>query len=107
MEGEFHEWACFAAQQAAEKAVKAVYQKLHGEARGHSIVELLEQLPASIQRSTELLAKAASLDLHYVTPRYPNTVPAGFPGKYYSQQQAREAIDNAEAILSFCEDNLL
>ncbi len=30
-----HEWACFAAQQAAEKAVKAVHLSLGQEAWGH------------------------------------------------------------------------
>jgi len=32
MEDGFFEWTCFIAQQAAEKAVKAVYQKLRAEA---------------------------------------------------------------------------
>ncbi|MDW8024318.1 MAG: HEPN domain-containing protein [Armatimonadota bacterium] len=27
----FYEWACLSAHQAAEKAVKAAFQKLHGE----------------------------------------------------------------------------
>ncbi|MBX6423069.1 HEPN domain-containing protein [Thermosulfurimonas sp. F29] len=31
------EWACFAAQQAAEKAVKALYEYLGGEGWGHTI----------------------------------------------------------------------
>ena len=38
------EWACFAAQQAAEKAVKAVYEQLGGVAWGHSVTELLQGL---------------------------------------------------------------
>jgi HEPN domain-containing protein len=29
----YFEWACFSAHQAAEKAVKALFQHLHGEAR--------------------------------------------------------------------------
>lgn len=35
MKDEFFEWSCFIAQQGAEKAVKAVYQKIGGEAWGH------------------------------------------------------------------------
>jgi HEPN domain-containing protein len=31
LEDEDYEWSCFAAQQAAEKAVKALYQKLGAE----------------------------------------------------------------------------
>ena len=34
LEGGLYEWAAFAAQQCAEKAAKAVYQRLGGEARG-------------------------------------------------------------------------
>jgi HEPN domain-containing protein len=40
----FYEWACFSAQQAAEKAVKAVFQKMGAEAWGYSIADLLQEL---------------------------------------------------------------
>ena len=40
-----YEWSCFAAQQAAEKAVKALYQKLGADAWGHSVSMLLSNLP--------------------------------------------------------------
>ena len=42
-----HEWACFAAQQAGEKAVKALHLHLGQEAWGHVIARLLRELPAS------------------------------------------------------------
>jgi len=41
----FYEWACFVAQQAVEKAVKAIYERLHCEAWGNSISYLLRDLP--------------------------------------------------------------
>ena len=37
---EFFEWSCFISQQAAEKALKAVFQKIGAEAWGHSLLEL-------------------------------------------------------------------
>ena len=40
-----HKWACFAAQQAAEKAVKALHLALGQEAWGHVIARLLAELP--------------------------------------------------------------
>jgi HEPN domain-containing protein len=40
-----YEWACFAAQQSAEKAVKALFLKANGDAWGHSVSALLQQLP--------------------------------------------------------------
>ena len=39
---EYYEWACFTAQQAA---VKALFQKIHGDAWGHAISKLLKELP--------------------------------------------------------------
>lgn len=41
----YQEWACFNAQQSAEKALKALYQHFTGEAWGHSVKYLLEGLP--------------------------------------------------------------
>jgi len=41
MKDEFFEWSCFIAQQAAEKAVKTVFQKLNTVAWGHSVFELI------------------------------------------------------------------
>jgi len=67
-----HEWACFAAQQAAEKAVKALHESVGTEAWGHSVAELLRGLgdiPA------ELLDAARALDKHYIPARYPNSPP--------------------------------
>lgn len=40
-----HEWACFAAQQAAEKAVKALHLALGQEAWGYVIAQLMRELP--------------------------------------------------------------
>ena len=43
-ESGFYEWACFIAQQAAEKGVKSVYQAKGGSAIGHGIGFLLRGL---------------------------------------------------------------
>ena len=42
MTGQFYEWACFLCQQSAEKAVRAVYQKMGAEAFGHSVAGLID-----------------------------------------------------------------
>ena len=42
-----YEWACFAAQQAAEKAAKAAHAALGQEAWGHAVTELLDALRPS------------------------------------------------------------
>lgn len=104
---EFHEWACFAAQQAAEKSIKALYQRLGGEAWGHSIKELFEELPREIRPPEHLFDSAKLLDQYYIGPRYPNSVPEGKPGDFYTRGQAEGAIAHAEGIIAFCEDHIL
>ncbi|GBD09720.1 hypothetical protein HRbin22_01980 [Candidatus Thermoflexus japonica] len=74
-----HEWACFAAQQAAEKAVKALHRSCGQEAWGHGIARLLQELPDAISVPPDLIEKARVLDNFYIPPRYPNSYPAGAP----------------------------
>ena len=45
-----YEWACFAAQQAAEKSVKALYQKLGIEVWGHSVSRMLKRDRGILQK---------------------------------------------------------
>lgn len=101
------EWACFAAQQAAEKAVKALYQKLGASARGHSVAMLLSQLPPGVAVDQTLIDKAKVLDKHYIPPRYPNAYPSGAPFEYYTHEEAARAIEYADAIVGFCRDRIL
>jgi HEPN domain-containing protein len=57
----FYEWACFSAQQAAEKTLKAVYLHNNQEGWGHSVAGLLRNLPAAA-KAAELNETAARLD---------------------------------------------
>ena len=103
IEGGHYEWACFAAQQGAEKAIKAVFQKLGGEAWGHSVAHLLAALPRSLAVETGLLDVARELDRHYVPARYPNSHPVGAPFEHYMRGEAERAVSNAHRIVVFCE----
>jgi HEPN domain-containing protein len=96
-----HEWACFAAHQAAEKAVKALHQCHHQEAWGHVIARLLQQLPAEVGVPEGLADKARVLDSFYVPTRYPNGHPAGYPGENYGALQSKEGIGYAREIVEF------
>ena len=100
----FHEWACFTAQQGAEKAVKAVYQKINQSVRGHSIIKMMEGLKDKIKVSEDLLHLARILDRYYIESRYPNGFPAGSPFEYFDKKIAKEAYDAAREIFRFCED---
>lgn len=96
------EWAAFACHQAAEKAIKALYQKLHLEAWGHTISALLAQLPEAAAPDTVLIDSAKELDKHYIPTRYPNGFEQGAPVDFYTRNEAERCIANAEAILEFC-----
>ena len=100
------EWAAFAAQQGAEKAVKALYQRLGAEARGHSVTQLLSALPAGARPAEDLVERAKDLDKHYIAPRYPNSYPEGAPMDFYTRAEALRAIESAERIIEHCKDHL-
>lgn len=88
--------ACFIAQQAAEKALKAVHYSL-GErvVLGHSVVQLAAGLAPDVPGVQELREAAGTLDQYYVPTRYPNGLPGGVPFEAFGETQARAAIDEA------------
>ncbi len=97
-----HEWACFAAQQAAEMAVKGLHLRLGQEAWGHVVRRLVEELPSAVTVPGELIEAARVLDAYYVAARYPNGHTAGAPGEHYGALQSGEAIRYAGQIVEFC-----
>lgn len=103
---EFSSGPAFAAQQAAEKAVKALYQGLGGEARGHSVTQLLAALPSAARPSEQLVETAKELDKHYIAPRYPNSYPEGAPMDFYTRAEAERAVAGAERVIEHCKSHL-
>jgi HEPN domain-containing protein len=102
-----YEWACFAAHQAAEKAIKALYQKLKVEVWGHSVSRMIELLPEEHRPPREMVEKAKRLDRHYIPTRYPNFHPEGAPADYYTSKDALEAVGYAEEIVGYCRGKVL
>ncbi len=100
--GGFYNWACFSAQQSAEKAVKAVFQKMGAEIWGHSVADLLKELSKSHQVSDELLDEALELDKVYISARYPDAHLSGSPRNKYIKKEAERCIEYAERIFKFC-----
>ena len=96
-----HEWACFAAQQSAEKSVKALHLHLGQEAWGHVVARLLQELPETTPVPRELVEKGRVLDSFYIPPRYPDSHPEGAPFEHYGPLQSKEAIRYAREILEF------
>lgn len=99
-----HEWACFAAHQSAEKAVKALHLACGQEAWGQVTARLLTELPA--RPPAQLVEKARVLDNFYVPTRYPNGHPEGAPFEHYGPIQSDEAIRYADEILAFVRDQM-
>jgi len=101
-----YEWACFAAHQAGEKAVKALLQSQGIDAWGHSISHLIAQVSADIEIPDSVLNKAKRLDRHYIPPRYPDSYPEGAPMDYYTIDDAKEALIAAGEVIHFAEEHI-
>jgi HEPN domain-containing protein len=102
LEDEDFEWSCFATHQAAEKALKAVFQKLGMDAWGHTLTALIGNLPSSAQLPPKLINYAKVLDKYYIPTRYPNGFESGAPTDFFTEEEAQNAIQYAEEILEFC-----
>ena len=96
---ERHEWACFAAQQCAEKALQALHFSLGQEAWGHVIARLLSELPVPVPET--LVDKAKVLDNFYISTRYANGHSEGAPFEHYGSIHSGDAIHYAGEILEF------
>jgi len=102
-----YDWACFAARQAAEKALKAVFEHRRQKVWGHSVTRMLQALQeAGLTVTDDLLDAAKTLDKHYIPTRYPNGLEQGAPTEFYTRREAEDAICYSEEILRFC-DSLL
>jgi HEPN domain-containing protein len=104
LESGYYEWACFTSQQAGEKAIKSVFQRLHGDAWGHGAKALLENLP--YEDSSQLMEDAKLLDKFYIPTRYPNGLPEGIPHDYFTRKEAEEAIRAALKIYEWCKSKI-
>jgi HEPN domain-containing protein len=102
----FYEWCCFTAQQAGEKALKALYYRLNQSVRGHSLVRMLEGLASRMAIPEEIYHHARVLDRYYREARYPNGFPEGSPFEFFDKEIAQEALCASRKILEFCESHL-
>ncbi|WP_018466078.1 HEPN domain-containing protein [Calidithermus timidus] len=97
--------AAFFAQQAGEKALKAVWFFQDADPWGHSLGRLVREMPeGSRERFAPLLEAALALDKLYIPTRYPDALAELTPAEAYTQAEARAALTQAEAILKAAED---
>ena len=103
---EFYDWACFSAQQSAEKALKSLFQKMNADAWGYSVADLLEAFSESQDVPGGLMEAAMDLDKAYISARYPNAHPSGSPRRRYTRAEAERMVKHAEQVLRFCKDHI-
>jgi HEPN domain-containing protein len=99
-----HEWACFAAQQAAGIAVKALHLHLGQQAMGARRRQAADRSAANAAGRSRRARQGARQLLH--APRYPNGHPEGAPFEHYGILQSEEATTHAGAILEFVRSRL-
>jgi HEPN domain-containing protein len=101
-EAGFHAHACFAAQQCAEKSVKAAWYLIETAPWGHSVQRLVEEFPMRdrLDDGDDLIEKARVLDRLYVPTRYPNGLPDLTPEKSYSLVDSQQSITCADHFLT-------
>jgi HEPN domain-containing protein len=96
-----HNWACFAAEQAAQLAVKALLHRLGKAPWGHDLVRLAERVrelakegwPAAIDVHVRRLSR------HYIPARHPDAHPSGPAAAHYGPEDAEEAVADARRVL--------
>jgi HEPN domain-containing protein len=99
--GAAYEWACFQAQQAGEKALKAfLYARGFTAVVTHSLRRLLRECGALEASFTDLADAGRLLDQHYIPTRYPNGLDAEMPpARYYEKGDADTCLQSARSIL--------
>lgn len=95
---ELYSHACFQAQQAVEKALKAVLVHLGQTVpRTHSIVTLAQLMPADLVASFQ--GDLSSFDDYYIPVRYPDALPGGLPDGPPVKQEATDALGLAGDVV--------
>jgi HEPN domain-containing protein len=106
-DGGYYAAACFQAQQATEKALKAyLFGKGHRFAHGHSVSELAARCAEHDETFAVLRKGLAVLDRFYIPTRYPNGLPGGIPAEVFFAEDAEQALALAEEALSFVRQRL-
>jgi HEPN domain-containing protein len=102
-----YDWACFLAQQSAEKALKA-YLLFQGEPLSylHSILKLTEKCAQYDRAFSDMLGRVRKLDDYYIPTRYPNGLPDNYPRAYYQKQDAEFCGKLASEVVEYVKSEL-
>ncbi len=93
--------ACFYAQQAAEKGLKAVLIEADHDPWGHSCTRLIQNLPEPAQSHfSPMIELAVALDKLYIPTRYPDALVELTPSEAFTQGEAQAAMAAAQSLLN-------
>jgi HEPN domain-containing protein len=93
--GGFCAQTCFVAQQAGEKALKALcFSRGYDVVKTHSLYQIVQVL----EEDGPLKECARELDLYYISGRYPDAFPGGAPFEILTREQAERALKAALEI---------
>ena len=105
LEGGFFSPACFWAQQAAAKALRAfLFLEKEDAKETRSVVELLERAITYEEGFRAFVESSGRLDIYYKTSRFPDAIPGAIPAEVISEKDAREAIKAAADIVRMVEE---
>lgn len=97
LNSENYEWACFQAQQSAEKALKSLYIKKYRELiRTHDLVLLARRVSAP----EKIIVFCSQINPSYIDTRYPDLE------KNYSKRDAERILKFTEEVLEWIKENL-
>ncbi|MBI3927216.1 MAG: HEPN domain-containing protein [Armatimonadetes bacterium] len=106
MPEDMFEHVAFHCQQAAEKAIKALWVEQGELPRTHSGLEMLSGLKTrGLAVPGELFVEVRRLDRCFIDSRYPNGVGAG-PDELYDQAAAEELLVCCRSVMEFVKSNL-
>jgi len=99
-----HEWGCFAAHQAVEKALKGLHLHHNQQVWGHGLGRLFRDLPEAVQEAMEgavddLVERMRILDALYIPTRCPDSLPDGAPSDHFGHLQSTDALTHAGALV--------
>lgn len=103
-QGGFFAPACFWAQQAAAKALRAfLFMRGEDAHETRSVVDLLDRAITYEEAFTEFAGTGTSLDIYYKTARFPDALPGGIPAEVITSKDAKDAVKQASDIVALAE----
>ena len=94
----------FFSQQAAEKALKALYIELKRDfpPKTHSLLRLADELEI---KDEDIIDALLDLNPEYIVTRYPDAANE-VPARIYNERMAVEHLEKARKVVEFCREKL-